>query len=274
MTYTKLDRIQSIINASQLRGDALPTDLESEIRKNKEYKIACHRSCVSTYTSKCKIDRYLKSRQRSVSEPIPLKRSRRSDSDPEFSFQTHCIFCGKECIETPDPKNPGRWRPVSRCRTVESVSSSQTFKDAILQTCKGRNDKLAKEVELRILGAHTDLHAADARYHRDCRPSFMGAKSQPSSAAAGKDLSDEAFEKVIRAMESDRDRMWSSVELHNLYTENNGIQFQRRNLVEAISDHFGENILLCHVRDWPACLCVGPVLVNLYSWLRILMIFP
>ena len=93
------------------RGDTLPTDLASDIQADHSLSISCHRSCVSTYTSKLMIRRHLKTVSRSSSEPSPSKHTR--FKDPEiFSFQTHCIFCGNTCNETRPKKNPKRWRPV------------------------------------------------------------------------------------------------------------------------------------------------------------------
>ena len=74
-------------------------------------------------------------------------------------------------------KNPGRWRLVSQCQTIDSGTRDKTFKERILQVCHECSDQWAKDVELHVLGAMSDLHAADTRYHRDCRPSFMGLKS-------------------------------------------------------------------------------------------------
>ncbi len=243
LTVAGCERIKSIIAASKERGDELHTDLEVALERDNNHTITCHRNCVSTYCSKLKIQRLLKSRARSSSEPPPAKRTRRKTST-EFSFQTHCIFCGEECIEEKDPKHPNRWRAVSRCRTVESLNK-KSLREAILHACQERNDVWAEEVELRIQGAFSDLHAADARYHNDCKPAFMAPKSvqqaQDSVRPADKDS---AFSEVIKIMQSDTDRLWSSVELHNLYTEKSGTELQRRRLVEEISYYFGEKILI------------------------------
>ena len=197
LTNAGRDRIQSIISASIKRGDTLPTDLEFNIRENSDFTVQCHRSCVSSYTSKHKIGRALQKQQKSPSEQPPAKRTRRSQSQSEFTFQTHCIFCGEKCAEQKDYRNPGRWRPVSRCRTIGSTDKN--FKETILQVCRDRNDQWAKDVELRVLGAVSDLHAADARYHRDCRPSFMGPKSLKTESKPEKDP---AFSRLVTLVQS------------------------------------------------------------------------
>lgn len=134
---------------------------------------------------------------------------------------------------------------MSRCRTIDPGSSDKTFKETILQVCRDRSDQWAKDVELRVLGAVSDLHAADARYHRDCKPSFMGPKALKLSAKSGTTTrKDSAFDQVVRLMESDKNKLWSSTELHNAYVDRDGNRLQRRTLVDAIAKHFGEHLLL------------------------------
>ena len=43
-----------------------------------------------------------------------------------------------------------------------------TYKENLLGLCQNRGDQLGKIVSARILGAPSDLHAADARYHHKC----------------------------------------------------------------------------------------------------------
>ena len=47
------------------------------------------------------------------------------------------------------------------------------IKDIILENCKVGNDELADQVRIRVYGAVGDLHAAEARYHVDCRHRFF-----------------------------------------------------------------------------------------------------
>ena len=196
------------------RGDTLPTDLASDIQADHSLSIPCHMSCVSTYTSKLMIRRHLKTVSRSSSEPSPSKRTR--FKDPEiFSFQTHCIFCGNTCNETIPKKNPKIWRTVSRCCTADSGTNGKTLKEEILQRCIERGDQWAHDVEFRVLGAVSDLHAADARYHRDSKPAFMAPKSVDNCNKFGSSNGREnkAFQIVVRTMEEDKDRLWTSVEV-------------------------------------------------------------
>lgn len=53
------------------------------------------------------------------------------------------------------------------------VSGKKNLKDEILKTCDKRNDLQSEEIRVRLSGAVADLHAADARYHVDCKAKFM-----------------------------------------------------------------------------------------------------
>ena len=45
-------------------------------------------------------------------------------------------------------------------------------KDFIIRRCNERKDNLADNVRIRLEGAVGDLHAAEVRYHVDCRQRF------------------------------------------------------------------------------------------------------
>ena len=73
----------------------------------------------------------------------------------------------------PEYRNQSRWRVVKLCRTAERGPGKQSFKDAILDVCNIRKDAISNQIEVRLQGALSDLHAADARYHEDCKSKFM-----------------------------------------------------------------------------------------------------
>ena len=176
LTNAGIKRIQSIIIACKQRGDTLPTYLESCIRDDRTYTLQCHKSCVSSYTSKKK------------KKVLGITTAIFEWTSSTEKIQTICmwfyiqlsdalfILWRKMCRRT-GVENPSEWGPGSRCRSVDSGPSNKTFKEKILQVCKEHNDQWAKDVELRLLGAVSHLHAADARYHQDCRPKCMGPKS-------------------------------------------------------------------------------------------------
>ena len=80
-------------------------------------------------------------------------------------------------------------------------------------------DEWEKEVEVRLAGAVSDLHAADVRYHDDCRKKFMGKRNVESSSKESVEQVDHAFDATVSEMISDRLRIWSSVEVFRKLTE-------------------------------------------------------
>ena len=50
-----------------------------------------------------------------------------------------------------------------------SISYWELLKDFILKICDIRSDPWSTEVKLRVNSALSDLHAADDRYHQDCK---------------------------------------------------------------------------------------------------------
>ena len=101
----------------------------------------------------------------------------------------------------------------------------------------------------------SDLHAADARYHTDCKPAFMAPKSvESASMSQNPALKDEAFQTVISSMEDDTDRLWTSVEIHRLYTDHKGDKLVRRTLMEEINKYFGDQILFLSCKGLAALI--------------------
>ena len=72
-----------------------------------------------------------------------------------------------------------------------------------MKTCSVRNDNWADQVRLRVQDAISDLHAADARYHVNCKSSFMSPKNvnvANTSVQSSEDDLDVAFEYVTGLM--------------------------------------------------------------------------
>ena len=60
--------------------------------------------------------------------------------------------------------------------SINCIGAGQTsYKQYLLEKCSSRDDVLAEEVGLRsrVVGSVFDLHAAEARYHRDCMCRFF-----------------------------------------------------------------------------------------------------
>ena len=88
--------IETIVNISKEYKDDFHLTLEEKLRYDPNVTIGCHRNCVSTYTSKERLNRHRK-RQSSAAECNPSQppiKQRRSTVQG-FSFKGQCIFCGE-----------------------------------------------------------------------------------------------------------------------------------------------------------------------------------
>ena len=238
-------RITNIIRSSQQRGEYLHIhlDLQSRLQLDPELKIHCHKSCVSTYTSAWHMEQMGQKRSfggRSLSEP-PVRRSKST----HFYFQKHCLFCGEVCLSR-DQKNPQRWRKVIKCQTADRPGL-QSFKHTLLHTCDERGDAFANEVRLRLSGAPADLHAADAQYHKDCYDKFIAGKDIDASSQSPASLVDETLLSVANAMKNEQSRVWTSVELHEMYVDLNSVvdrpALSRRQFIRNLISHLGSDVV-------------------------------
>ncbi len=241
-------RIKSISEASKLHEDGIHISLEQELEANEKLTIKCHRDCVSTYTSKCHIRRQLKRlREEGNMEPtVPDKRCCRSSS-PKFNFREHAswIMTRNTLVMDYDQKHPSRWRRVVLCRTADR-GGKETFKQVILNVCDLRNDEWASRVKIRIQGAVSDLHAADARYHEDCKSSFMAPRSVRAAASSTKpkETEDKALQSTILQMSNESSQIWNTVAAYDLYLSHGGELLSRRTLLEKLTEHFGPDLLV------------------------------
>ena len=247
LVNARSQRIQTIINCSRIYNDELYSELEAKTENNSEYSIYVHRSCVSTYTSHTHVERFLKRKGGATGNTSvsPMKRRRRSGT-PKFDFQKDCLFCGDFCNLEKDPKHPDRWRKAYLCRSIGEGDVVDPKQD-ILNKCKERSDKWAEEVKLRIHGTVSDLHAADARYHVDCKGKFMTPKhvrlASASSSSKSSDT-DPAFESVVSEMLQDRTRIWNSIDLYEQYSNEGGDKLTRRQLIESLTTRFGKDVIV------------------------------
>ena len=118
----------------------------------------------------------------------------------------------------------------------------KSFKYIILETCDSRGDNSARHVRLRVDGAVSDLHAADGRYHYDCRTAFMApraAQFAASSTSGDKqhtDNSDDTFYKVVKLMSEDRTQSRNSLDTYELYKHFEGKELSRKQYQRGLSD--------------------------------------
>ena len=239
-------RVQNIINSSKLRGDKLHTSLEPKLSYDADSTLECHKDCVSTYTSKSHIKRHVSISGAGSDPGLPeSKRSCRSSST-SFDFQINCLFCGEVCQLQLDPRHPERWNKVIRCATAEQ-GDDYNFKKDILKVCNQRGDTQADEVRIRIQGAISDLHAADAVYHKTCHFRFMSPRNisvTQRKSLSQKEEPDKAFDTIVLEMQKQPTRIWNAIEIHSLYQDCQGIQLSRRALVTKLVEHFGKDLLI------------------------------
>ena len=62
--------------------------------------------------------------------------------------------------------------------TICKNGTKTATKQEILEKCDERNDEWASQVRVGVCGAVSDLHAADARYHKSCCAIFMSPRSR------------------------------------------------------------------------------------------------
>ena len=160
-------RLRNIIDASIHYGDSLHVDLQEQLDANKNLQVSYHRPCITWYLTHVPEsetgDRY-----------SPVKRKRRS-AIPLFKFS--CIYCGETCAVEKACNNPNRWVPAYLVTEVDTKEVDErgkrvTSKDRILKQYKVRADDWADVVMMRVTGPPSDLHASDARYHKDCLSIF------------------------------------------------------------------------------------------------------
>lgn len=97
-----------------------------------------------------------------------------------------------------------------------------------------------------MAGVLTDLHAADVRYHVDCRASFMCPRSVQAAARQScitDQLIDTAFNSIIMYLTSNKATVYSSVDLYTKYVEEGGKVLSRRKLVTNIIEEFGGDVI-------------------------------
>ena len=246
LTNIKETSTNRIITASKKRGDELYQNLDPDTT------VKSHKDCISTYTSSLHITRYLKKHQKqSPITPHSPKRKKRRETR-QFIFKEHCIFCGQDCPLTPNPRHPERWDKASLCRTSDRGDTEKTFKEAILNVCKLRNDQWGYEIELRLSGATADLHAADGRYHRKCYQKFVKPK-YCSTESSSSNISDTdntaALHACITEMKKDTSQIWNSVNLHQVHI-NHGGKLQRRQFMNTITDILENEYVVLSVHSY------------------------
>ena len=231
-------RLQSIACASEERADKFSETVER--LKANGVVLASYRSGVSTYTSWNHIVRYLQQERSNDKQSEPESKRLRRSEEHQFNFRKNCLFCGKECQEK-DERNSSRWKKYYIVRTVYT----NTWE--LLKSCDIRSDPWSTEVKLRVNSALSDLHAADARYHQDCKTLFLHPKyvdlAAQSSAGNVVDSALDFVKYTIKSKQQEKE-MWNSVEIYNMYSENGGYLLSKRYMMSNLVDYFGKETVL------------------------------
>ena len=114
----------------------------------------------------------------------------------------------------------------------------------ICKICLLRNDTWSKEVKFRVESVLSDLHAAGARYHQECKTNFFHSSYLDRLAKTSDNDIDIALPRIIKLMKANEKEMWKSEEVHNIYTENGEYRLNRRNLAKALKNHFGDSLVI------------------------------
>ena len=86
-----------------------------------------------------------------------------------------------------------------------------SLKQEIFEKCDEQNDEWSSQVRVRVCGVVSDLHAADAHYHKSCRATFMSPKS--TSAARQEEQQegheDKSLEIIINVLNEHQSKIWN-----------------------------------------------------------------
>lgn len=234
-------RIETIVSASQVRRDNL--HLRRELSDGPT--ISCHKNCVSKYVSPAALASLGKHAQDEKAPENDSKRLRSSECAGFFDFRKHCLFCIDitPCIlpHEYDTKVPHRYRKPASLVTTDKMGDGKTsYTSHLLTICNKRGDELGNIVRARILGAQSDLHAADARYHRKCNCLFHRVGNSQDN---DNKHNDQALSQTLQAIGRDHSKIWNSLDVQAIYTDLGGEAFSRRSLVHEVMQNFGDELV-------------------------------
>ena len=239
-------RIESIIDASKKREDTLHEKLTPLINSDPDLKVKFHRSCIDKYCS-----------TKTVGKVQPPEKRRRRSDEPKLDLKAQCIYCGAKCDVERDPKHPNRWRQSHLilkthyyCKVREK---NIEYKKYLEEKCYQRNDEWGDQVLLRLAGVQNDIVAADGRYHKDCKTKFHLRTNDDDETL--KEI-DHAFLKVTKYVAAERDKIWTSVELHNLYLDDNeNVVYDRRTFIRKLINYFDGDLIPFTNRGYATWIC-------------------
>jgi len=173
-----------------------------------------------------------------------VRKQQQSSSGDPFDFKKHYLFCltVSVCLLASeyDSKVPTSRQKSACCIRTNERTDGKEYKQYIVDICDKRDDKLGEIVKQRVLSAVSDLNAADAGCHTQCRTTFLSARTEENSTL--KD--DPAFKSVCDKLLEDRQKTWSSVELFALYVDEGGFCVSRKILFKKIAEYLGDNVAI------------------------------
>ena len=248
-------RISTIFKSSEVYGDGLQKEMQNKIDQDPDFIFGYHKQCIDKYRSPKTMTWVVakKSPPDDNEFQSPTKRTR--SNVPGFKFKRDCIYCGGECNITKDERHPDRWRASFLILATKTKDLKAKTKAIILDKCskyetKGYSEE-AELIRMRVLSALDDLHAADARYHLDCRVRFDSGKlvkqinCSQYTDSANNVKTDDALNKLLDELKSNRRDMWTSISLWDKYVLYGGNMLHHRsNLISALTELCSDIVVL------------------------------
>ena len=95
------------------------------------------------------------------------------------------------------------------------------------------------------LGGVFDLHAAGARYHRDCMSKFFAFRNmQPIQTHSDTSDIDPGIEAVISLMLENKSNLWNTAELYDVYMKHSPRPLTRPYVIDTLKNKFGDDIIV------------------------------
>ena len=160
--------IEKLIDYSVLVSDERLKD-ELLSRKSRNIQVRIHRDCQRGVYNTMKKSAGTLRMQEEAEAGLPKPTTTRSRFQ-SFDWTTQCMFCETQC--TTDERHPDR----QHWRKVQVLS----MRENLLSICDSRSDDCAQRLKRRLLTC-TDLVAAEARYHCDCRMGFKRTQEDTNS---------------------------------------------------------------------------------------------